>query len=80
MGNVHLPEDVRRVFQRFGRQGGAKTKARLGSPHYSRIGKLGMATRWGTKRQNANLSVEGLKTMPREHGGHDGGARRRRNV
>jgi hypothetical protein len=43
----------------LGRRGGEQTRSRLGRTHYRRIGKLGMAKRWGKQRQRANRSSSG---------------------
>jgi hypothetical protein len=50
MSNTQLPNDIKKLFQEFGKLGGQATKRKYGKRHFSEAGKRGMAKRWGTKK------------------------------
>ena len=45
-----MDSNVTRIAKLLGKRGGEQTKKR-GREYFSRIGKLGMAKRWGAKRR-----------------------------
>jgi len=53
MGTVHVSEEIKKIFQEFGKRGGEATKRKYGARHFSTAGKLGMAKRWGTSKRKS---------------------------
>lgn len=51
MTNTALPEDIKKLFQEFGKQGGETTKKKYGAKHFSAVGKRGIEKRWAEYRK-----------------------------
>jgi hypothetical protein len=45
------PEEFKKAITYFASLGGKATRQKYGKAHYSEIGKRGMASRWGKRKQ-----------------------------